>query len=288
MVFITPGWRPRRSVLFMPASNDRALAKAPTLGCDGIILDLEDSVAPGDRDIARSNLSRLKDTDFGNRERIVRITEWGSGTAQGDLEAALACSPDAILLPKLETVQPLTELRQRLGPRGPAIWAMVESPMALMNLREIAASAAETGLEALVVGPNDLAKSTGMKPGPDRAELLPWLAQIVAAARAYGLSVLDGVYNDFRNTEGLADECRQGARLGFDGKTLIHPAQIEAANAAFVPDEIERARAQAIVDAYAAPENRDKGAIQINGEMVERLHLDSAKELLQTLKDHGL
>ena len=288
MVFITPGWRPRRSVLFMPASNERALAKAPTLGCDGIILDLEDSVAPGDRDLARSNLARLKDTDFGNRERIVRITEWDSDTAQGDLEAALACSPDAILLPKLETVQPLTELRQRVGPQGPAIWTMVESPMALMNLRDLAASAAETGLEAFVVGPNDLAKSTGMKPGPDRAELLPWLAQIVAAARAHGLSVLDGVYNDFRNIEGLESECRQGARLGFDGKTLIHPAQIDASNAAFVPDEIERGRAQAIVDAYAAPENRDKGAIQINGEMVERLHLDSAKKLLQTLKDHGL
>lgn len=286
MPLFHPDWRPRRSALFVPTANQRALEKARGLDCDCLILDLEDSVAPGERAAARAALAGLP---RGTRqERIVRISAWDSEAATGDLDAALACGPDAILLPKLDSPDPLFELREALGADGPSIWAMIESPAGLIDLRHIVGCAGQARLEALVVGPNDLAKSTGVRPGPDRLELVPWLMQIIAAARAFGLVVLDGVFNDFADDEGFRRECIQSARMGFDGKTLIHPAQIGGANEAFLPDAEERRRAQAIVEAFELEENTDKGVIQIEGEMVERLHLEAARRLLDALKQFDL
>lgn len=286
MAIFGENWRPRRSALFVPASNERALGKAPKLHSDCIIFDLEDSVAPGERQQARANLAGV-DMDTGT-ETVIRISQWKTADADGDLQAAIARKPDAILLPKLESPDPLFELREMLGEDGPAIWAMIESPAALMDLRYIVGCADRTGLECLIVGPNDLAKTTGVKPGADRLEMLPWLMQVIAAARAFGLVALDGVYNDFSDTEGFLRQCEQGARMGFDGKTLIHPAQIAAANSAFLPPADERKKAMAIIEAFEKPENADKGAINIDGEMVERLHLDSARNLLAVLERHDL
>ncbi len=278
-----PNWRPRRSVLFMPASNERALAKAPSLACDCLIFDLEDSVAGEAQEAARENLRTLVASgDFGTRERIVRVSSRETPEFEGDLAAALACSPDAILLPKLEDPRVLAEVAARLDAAGsPArLWAMIETPRAILDIAAIAAGGPR--LAALVLGPNDLAKSTGVPMRSGRAAMLPWFMAVVLAARTHGLAILDGVYNDFRNEAGFTAECEQAADLGFDGKTLIHPAQIQTANVAFSPSEQEFARAEAIVTAFALAENAAKGAIQIDGEMVERLHLDAAQRLLES------
>ena len=295
MVFIpehAEKFRFRRSALFMPASNARALEKARTLSCDTLIFDLEDAVADDALGTAHENLLTLvKGEEFGGRERVIRVSAYGSPTFSEDLAVALACQPDAILLPKVEQAGTIAEVANLAGSDGPipapglwtpAIWAMIETPMALLNLREICA--ASKRLSCLVVGPNDLAKATGTSMEQGRDAMLPWLMMIIAAARAHGQSVLDGVYNNFRDIDGLAAECAQGASMGFDGKTLIHPSQIDTANNAFGPSEKEIARAQAIVDAFSLPSADGKGAIQINGEMVERLHLAVAERLLRLME----
>lgn len=290
MVFIPPDggskpFRLRRSVLFLPASNARAIEKAKTLSADCVIFDLEDSVAEEARKTAHANLLELvKGADFGGRERIIRTPATGCPGFDAAFDVAIQCAPDAILLPKVETLKPLqtaTAMLEKQGSKA-ALWIMIETPMALMNLNKIAGSGPP--LSALVVGPNDLAKATGVKMEGGRPVMLPWLMQVVAAARAHGLHVLDGVYNAFRDLDGLAAECAQGAAMGFDGKTLIHPAQIETANSAFSPSQEELARAEAIVSAFAKPENTHKGAIQIDGAMVERLHLEQAERLLAAAK----
>ena len=281
MVHLAENWRPRRSVLYMPASSERALAKASSLACDGIIFDLEDSVSPQEQAGARANLlDRVRGADFGGRERVIRVSAAETADYREDLETAIACAPDAILLPKVEDARIPREAARTLDAAGSPsrLWAMIESPRALLDLAAIAGSTSR--LQALVVGPNDLAKTTGVPMKPGRAAMIPWFMSIVAAARAFDLAVLDGVYNNFRDGDGFAAECRQGAELGFDGKTLIHPAQIEAANIAFSPAPDELARARAVVEAFALPANQGRGAIQIEGEMVERLHLDGARRLL--------
>lgn len=289
MVFLSDSWRPRRSVLFMPASNRRALEKAQGLACDGLIFDLEDSVAPQMAATARNNLRELvRDTDFGRRERVIRVSGHHSPGFGDDLAVALECRPDAILLPKLENPEELLAVRARMGRHGPALWAMIESPAAILDIAAIARRGREAGLEALVLGPNDLAKSTGVNLSLGRTVMQPWFMSVIAAARAFGLAALDGVCNDFRNLEAFADECRAGADMGFDGKTLIHPAQIEAANLAFSPSAPELARARAIIAAFALPQNASAGAIQLDGEMVERLHLEQAINLVKTFGNSGL
>ena len=283
MVFLTPDWRPRRSALFMPASNARALEKAQTLGVDALIFDLEDSLGPDERTTAHANLlERVRGVDFGRRERIIRLSAAQSDGFADDLDVAMKCETDAVLLPKVEAPETLTALDRRLGATGsPArLWAMVESPKALIAINDIAA--ASPRLAGLVVGPNDLSKTTGVPMRPGRMAMVPWFMGIIAAARANGLVVLDGVFNNFRDSEGFAAECAQGAELGFDGKTLIHPSQIDMANAAFSPDEEEFERAKRIVEAFADPANEGRGAIALDGEMVERLHLDSAERLLES------
>ncbi len=278
MVFIPAdpaSFRFRRSALFMPATNIRALQKAPSLDCDCLIFDLEDAIAGEDRAAAHSNLlTHVKGRDFGRRERIIRI-----GNID-DLEIALQLRPDAVLVPKISFPNDLTGIAQILDQAGSAIplWAMIETPAALMNLREIAG--ASRRLATLVVGPNDLAKDTGIKPEKGRPNLHPFLMMIIAAARANGLAVLDGVYNNFRDSEGFAEECRDAAAMGFDGKTLIHPSQIDPANSAFGASEAELDTARAIINAFALPQNALKGVIQLDGEMVERLHLQQAEALI--------
>lgn len=277
--------RPRRSVLFVPAANARAMEKAVTLDADSLIFDLEDSVAPEAKDEARERLRAfLKEraNAFG-KEVVVRInaldTPWGTE----DLLAARASDCDAILLPKVETKDDVRAVRSALddtdAPPTLRLWAMIETPLGILNAGDIAiaARAKESRLDCLVCGPNDLAKATGTE---SRTHLLPFLMQVVLAARAGGLDVLDGVYNDFRDAEGFAAECRQGRAMGFDGKTLIHPGQIEAANAAFSVDDNAVAEAEKIVAAFDEPENHGKGVITIDGRMVERLHRDEAAALI--------
>ncbi len=285
MVYIGKNWRPRRSVLYMPGSNRRALTKAPSLDCDGVIFDLEDSVSRQDQDQARENLIELvRGRDFGGKETIIRVSALSSSDYLEDVATAIKCSPDAILLSMVESRQMLEDLSDRLQSSGAGdigIWAMIESPLALVNLKEITSFGGN--LECLAVGPNDLARETGVAMKKGREAMLPWLMDIVAHGRAYGLGLLDGVFNAFRDEEGFSEECRQGALMGFDGKTLIHPAQIEAANEAFSPDEADIAHARAVVDLFARQENQDNNALQLDGEMVERLHLGNAQKLLELL-----
>ena len=282
MVFYRKNWRPRRSILFMPASNSRALAKASALDCDGVIFDLEDSVSEQEQDGARDNLRELvQGKDFGNRETIIRVSAAGDDNYSDDIAVAIECKPDAILLPMVENNGAICDLAAMLdysGLNDITIWAMIETPRALVNLREICDSSDR--LNGLVIGPNDLARETGTANVSGRAPMLPWLMDILAHGRANGLAVLDGVYNNFKDDEGLKAECVQGSAMGFDGKTLIHPAQIEAANAAFSPSPSQIDRAQAIVDLFSLPQNKAKNALQLNGEMVERLHLENAINLL--------
>jgi citrate lyase subunit beta / citryl-CoA lyase len=275
--------RPRRSLLYMPGSNTRAMEKARELPVDGVILDLEDAVAPDAKGKAREQIiATLKQGGFGRREVIVRINGLDTPWWQDDLGVA-AANPDAILVPKVSGPEALRELAKHLvGVRAEArvgIWAMMETPLAMLNARDIAAAAHDAGsrLAGFVMGTNDLAKDTRARLLPGRAPMLPWLMTCIAAARAYGIDIVDGVYNDIGNAEGFAAECRQARDLGFDGKTLIHPQQIAPCNEAFSPSADEVAWARKIIAAFELPENANKGVIQVDGRMVERLHADMAR-----------
>jgi citrate lyase subunit beta/citryl-CoA lyase len=278
--------RPRRSVLYVPASSEKALAKIGQLACDAVIVDLEDAVAPQEKAAARARLAAVFSARPHRCEMAVRINplsgEWGND----DLATAIACAPDAIVLPKVETARDLLEVGDMLddapAPDALQLWAMIETPKALINIGAIAELGRDPAsrLTCFVAGTNDLVKDTGITPGPDRGLLLPWLMQMVLAARAGGLDLLDGVYNDFRDGDSFARECAAAAAMGFDGKTLIHPSQIEAANRAFSPSPEALAEARAIADAFARPENISKGVIALDGRMVERLHLAQAEKLL--------
>ncbi|MDQ6434087.1 CoA ester lyase [Mesorhizobium sp. LHD-90] len=283
----SPADRPFRSVLYMPATNERALAKAATLACDAVIVDLEDAVAPEQKSEARKH---LKDWFAARAAKpaatIIRINALSSEWGAEDLALARKLEPDGILLPKIDTPRDILEagdaLDDETAPETVKLWAMVETPKAVLNLGAIAELGRDPAsrLAGLVAGTNDLAKDTGMLMTPDRRYLLPWLMQIVLAARAGGLVALDGVMNEFRDLHDFGRECTDGAAMGFDGKTLIHPAQIEPANKAFSPSEAAVAEARAIVEAFARPENAGKGVISLEGRMVERLHLMQAERLL--------
>src|SRR6266478_9314068 len=279
--------RPRRSVLYMPGSNARAIEKARTLPVDAIILDLEDSVAPEAKATARKQvLDALAAGGFGARETIVRINSLETPWWLDDLDAVAKARPDAVLVPKVSTPGNLEDVAERLvdisADHRMRVWAMMETPLAILNAREIAAAAAdvETRLAAFVMGTNDLAKETRAKIAPGRAPMLPWLMNCVAAARAFGLDILDGVFNDLADAEGFARECAEARDMGFDGKTLIHPSQIAACNTAFSPSEEEVAQAKKIIAAFELAENRQKGVVQLDGRMVERLHADMARRIV--------
>ena len=269
-----------RSVLFLPASNARAVEKARTLACDLAILDLEDAVAPEAKAEARAAaVEAVRSGGFAPRLGV-RIngpdTPWG----EADLAALAAGGAELIVAPKVDTADAVRALSGRL-PASAALWAMIETPAALLNLPAIAGAGAP--LEALMLGVNDLAVGLGTAPAAGRDPLKPWLAATVAAARAHGLAAIDGVYNDFADAEGFAAECAQARLYGFDGKSLIHPSQIAPANAAFTPSQEEVAHARAVVAAFAAPEAAGRGAIRVEGRMVERLHLAAAERLLARL-----
>lgn len=288
----TNTYRPRRSVLYVPASNDKALAKIAQLSCDAVIIDLEDAVAPADKVAAREKLagifSNRPDTNHvGHRcEMVVRVNALASEWGAADLLAAASCEPDGILLPKVDTPRDLLEagdvLDDNFAPDSVKLWAMIETPKALLNIGTIAELGRDPAsrLVCFVAGTNDLVKDTGVLATPDRHYLVPWLMQMVLAARAGGLDMLDGVSNDFRDLDAFAQECVEAAAMGFDGKTLIHPAQIEAANRAFAPSTQAVAEARLVSQAFALAENTGKGVIALNGKMVERLHLAQAEKLL--------
>jgi citrate lyase subunit beta/citryl-CoA lyase len=276
--------RPRRSVLYMPGSNTRAIEKARGLPVDTIVLDLEDSVAPEGKEAARAQvMDAVAAGGFGPREVVVRIngldTEWWLE----DVNAAAKAKPDAILLPKVSSPDHLETVAERLvdisADHKIRIWAMMETPLAVLNAREIAAAAkdVETRLACLVMGTNDLAKETRAKMLPGREPMRLWLSICIAAARAYGLDVIDGVYNTLGDMEGLARECAEARDMGFDGKTIIHPSQIDTVNAIFSPSPDEVAHARGIIAAFERPENQGKGVIALDGRMVERLHVEMAR-----------
>ena len=276
--------RPRRSVLYMPGSNERALEKAKTLPADGVILDLEDSVGPDAKETARTQVVKaVKAGGFGVREVFIRVNGVDTPWHAEDLAAAAQAAPDAILVPKVSNADTLELVGRRLldmhSNLKTRIWAMIETPLALFNILSIAAEArdSESRLAGFVMGTNDLAKDTRARLVPGRVPMLPWLSTCVAAARIHNIEILDGVYNDIANAEGFAAECQQGVELGFDGKTLIHPNQIEACNKAFSPSVEEVTWARKMIAAFDLPENKGKGVVSIDGRMVERLHADMAR-----------
>ena len=275
--------RPRRSVLYMPGSNARALEKGRDLPADGLILDLEDAVAPEAKVQAREAVVKALRQGFGEREVLVRINGLDTRWWVEDIDAAAAAHPDGVLVPKVSSPRQLQDLAARLVDMGTdphvRVWAMMETPLAMLNVRDIAAAAldSETRLAGFVMGTNDLAKDTRAHLVAGRAPMVPWLMNCVAAARAYGLDILDGVYNDIGDTEGFSAECQQARDFGFDGKTLIHPRQIEPCNAAFSPSAEELEIARKIIAAFDLPENETKGVLQVDGRMVERLHAEMAR-----------
>ena len=286
--------RPTRSVLYMPGSNARALEKAKTLAADALILDLEDAVAPDQKAVARAQVCAAAAAGgFGRRQVVIRInaldTPWGAD----DLAAAAKASPDAVLLPKPNDgrdIERATDALRRAGaPDTVKLWAMVETPLAILNIRELAGSARHAGarLTCLVLGTNDLVKETRIELDAARTAALFWLSASVTAARAYGLTVLDGVYNNFKDLDGLNQECAQGRMLGFDGKTLIHPDQIAAANRFFAPAAEEVAWARKIIAAFDLPENQGKGVLTLDGKMVELLHAEMARRTVSIAEAIG-
>jgi citrate lyase subunit beta / citryl-CoA lyase len=277
-------FRPRRSVLYMPGSNARAIEKARTLPVDGVILDLEDAVAPDAKVQAREQVAAaVKAGGFGAREVVIRVngldTEWHAD----DLAAAAHAGPDAILVPKISEVAQLERVGQRLldmkTELRTRIWAMIETPQAIFNIAALAAEAhdSETRLAGFVMGTNDLAKETRARLVPGRAPMLPWLAQCLLAAHAHGIDILDGVYNDLGDGQGFEVECIQARDMGFDGKTLIHPNQVEACNKVFSPSAEEIAQARKLIAAFDRPESKGKGVVQVDGRMVERMHAEMAR-----------
>ena len=276
---------PMRSLLSVPAINQRALDKVHGLDCDGVIFDLEDSVSPEKKPEARGNLRRVfKEMPLAGRKTVIRINGRDTEFRGEDLELVLEVQPDAVLLPKVEGPEEIREVAALLGeaPDGLRLWAMMEASAGVLNAGTIGAAGRAAGgrLDCFVLGLNDLRKETCVLSQPGRTYLVPWIMQVVLAARAHGLDVIDSVFNDFRDADGFADECAQGRAMGFDGKMLIHPGQIDAANRAFGPSDEEIVEADAIIAAFAEPAARDLNVINMNGRMVERLHLEQAQRLV--------
>ncbi len=268
-----------RSALFLPASNPRAIAKARQLDSDAVILDLEDAVAPDAKAAARDMaVAAVREGGFGERLLVVRTNALGAPWANDDLAALADARPSAVLIPKVDDVATLAAARHALGPDVP-LWAMIETCRGLLSLPVLAGAAAELGLTCLVAGTNDLAKDMRLPSPPSPDVLRPLRVQIVVAARAAGLVALDGVCNALDAPDRLAEECAEGRRLGFDGKTLVHPNQIAAAHQGFGPDAAEIAWAHKVVAAFAEPAHAGLGAIRLDGQMVERLHLAEAERV---------
>ena len=278
--------RPRRSVLYMPGANTRALEKAKTLAADSLILDLEDAVAPDSKVAARANILAALETGFGFREAVVRINGLNTPWGIDDLKAFANSTADAIVLPKVESANQIQEVAALLDKAGArpdlTVWAMIETPIAIFKLPEIAS--AHPKLEALVLGTSDLVKDLHARHTPSRVETQTALSLAVLAARAHGLCVLDGVHLSLDDEEGLRLSCIQGRDMGFDGKTLIHPKQIELANTFFGPSKEEIAEAQERIAAYDAAIQTGAGIAVLNGKLIEELHIQDAKRILALAK----
>ncbi len=268
-----------RTALYVPAANEKAVGKADSLGPDAVILDLEDSVVPESKVAARTAFETLPQP---KSLRVIRVNAAGSAWHEADIEVAVKAAPHALLLPKASSPEDIWSFRRLIMLQRPkasiAVWAMIETPIGVLNTAGIAAALGPDGV--LVLGLNDLAKETGMAQQAGRTPMLSVLTASVISARAHGVGVLDGVFNSIADDDGFAAECRQGRAFGFDGKTVIHPRQIAPANAIFGPAEMEIAEAKAIVAAFADPDNAAKGVIALSGRMVERLHLEMASALL--------
>ncbi|MDM7956495.1 CoA ester lyase [Blastomonas sp.] len=280
MTTMTDTVRPRRSALYMPASNPRAIAKARSLPADVIILDLEDAVAPEAKQSAReAAIAAAAEGGFGNRELVIRINALDTPWGKDDLAAVAHADIDAVLVPKVYRPSDITACNAALAdaPSRLQLWAMIETCAVVPHLDALAALSAGTRLSLFVMGVNDLAKEMRARLTPERTPFLPILTLAVAAARAHNVAILDGVCNEFRDLAVFQSEARQGLLFGFDGKTLIHPDQIAACNAVFSPSADELAHAEAVIAAFALPENAGKGAIRVDGRMVELLHLEQAR-----------
>lgn len=276
-------YRPRRSVLYMPSNNERALEKAKTLPVDGLILDLEDAVGPEHKAVARENAcAAAASGEYGLREVTIRVNGVGTQWHDEDLAAACAAGPDGIVVPKVASAQQVRDLVAAMEANGApdrtALWAMVETPEAILGLPDLA-SASER-LAVLVIGTNDLVKELGARHVPGRAPLATALSMAVLAARAAGIAILDGVYNDVRDAEGFEAECIAGRDLGFDGKTLIHPGQVGPCNEVFAPSVEEVEEARGMLEAWEA--GSGTGVVTYRGRMVENLHVDIAERVIAT------
>ena len=277
--------RPRRSALYLPGANARALEKAKSLAADTLIFDLEDAVVPGAKSDARAAVAdAVASGGYGPREVIVRVngldTDWGLD----DIKAAVVVQPDGLLAPKVidgGDIDRLNDAMSRAGaPDHMGLWVMIEMPKAILNIQDIAEAVGRTRLTGFVLGTNDLAKELRLSPTPDRLAFQYSFGAAISAARAYGLIILDGVFNDIGNDAGVEAECLQGRDLGFDGKTLIHPSQIEIANRVFSLDPADVAHARDVIFAFSDPVNAGKGVLKVNGKMTEILHLEEARRLV--------
>lgn len=279
--------RPRRSVLYMPGSKTRALEKAASLPADGLILDLEDAVGVAEKDEARRLIAAMvARKPYGRREVVIRINGLDTPWGEDDLAMAAEAAPDAILIPKVDSAAMVQAIDARLNERGVApateIWAMMETPLAMLRAAEIAA--ASPRLACLVMGTNDLVKELQAAHTDTRHPVVTALGLCILAARAHGLAILDGVYNAIQDTEKLRFACQQGREMGFDGKTLIHPAQIPVANAVFAPSESELALAERYVSAFAEATAAGRGVAVVDGQLVENLHVENAERLIEQAK----
>ncbi len=275
--------RPRRSVLYMPGANERALEKAKTLPTDSLILDLEDAVAPDAKVDARARVCAAASSgEYGQREVVIRVNSIGTQWHEDDLSAAAKAGPAAVLVPKINSASDVQSIERALerggAPEHTRIWAMLETPIAMLHAEQICS--ASPRLTVLVLGNNDLANELHAEHVPGRAPLLGGLSLALLAARATDKVILDGVYNDVSDLDGFTAECLQGRQLGFDGKTLIHPKQIEPCNIAFAPTEKEIALSQRIIDAFEEAQRAGRGVVTVDGRMIENLHVDNAQRVL--------
>jgi len=280
--------RARRSALYVPGNNPRALDKGRSIPADVLILDLEDSVPPEQKETARAAVGAAVGVRaYGRREVVIRVNGLETPWIARDIAAAVGARPDAILVPKLSRIEDIRRARAALAAAQAgshiALWAMIETPLAVLNVGAIAALATGPGvpLACLVMGLNDLAAEMGARLTPGRPAMLPHLANALAAARAYDIAILDGTYNELNNWEGFREECEQGRDLGMDGKTLIHPRQVQIANDVFTPSQEEVEWAGRIISAFAQAENNGKAVISLDGKMVERLHERAARKTLE-------
>lgn len=279
--------RKLRSVLYVPAVNEKAMRKAATLDVDAVILDLEDSVFPERKAEARDTLAAFlagNRASFAGKYLVLRVNGQDTDFWNDDLAMAVQLRPDAVLLPKVTSAETIRDARSKLSTQSgdaPRIWCMVENPMGILRLESIVEQGLSQGVECLVVGTNDLVKDSDIEPGEGRRNLMPWLAHVMLVAKSFGVAVIDGVLNDIHDVEALRAESEVAKALGMNGKTILHPAQVETVNRCFTPTEEQLAWWRRIVEAYELPENAGKGVINLGGAMVERLHLEIAQRRLQ-------